>query len=168
MVVQALNWHAVPLRALALCALTAGCGERPGWEPDDDSAADTGDDDTQVGDEPVISDLTIEPSGDASLCHVLLSWHCEDGDGDLGSESGTIHLYTSFDDTRYVWPWTEGVWPLHTLDVQVEVLVSAPVGEPHVLPATVYDVEVWIVDLSGNESNRLAVPGWASPNSECE
>lgn len=153
--------------ALWTAAVGTSCAERQGWEPDDDSSTSSGDDDTELGDEPVISALTIEPSGDATLCHVVLQWHCEDGDGDLGSESGTIHLYTSFDDTRYVWAWSEGVWPLHSMDVQVEVLVSDPVGEAHVLPATEYDVEVWIVDLSGNESNRLTVPGWLSPDEEC-
>jgi len=154
------------LGALAMLLLGAGCGERPGWEPDDDSAGDD-DDDTDIGDVPMISDLAIEPSGDAALCHAVLQWHCEDGDGDLGSESGTIHLYTTFDDTQYVWPWSEGVWPLHSLDVSVEVLVSQPVGEAHVLPATEYDVEVWIVDLSGNESNRLTVTDWMSPDDTC-
>ena len=157
------------LLALALpLVLGAGC---PAAD-DDDSA---GDDDGIDEDAPVLSDLKLEHASDGSGgCIVFVSWTAKDADGDLsGKDEDTdewlpVDLKVKFDDVGCSWGYSiHRDPPVHEVDITVDIPVGGVIGSCHVDSDEEYDVEVYMYDLAGRESNHLLEEAWESPTEDC-
>ena len=102
------------------------------------------------------------PSGNG--CFVDIGWHVEDADGDLSEPSA----FVAFGDTELQWniqlvqeP------PIFAYDFDLHIQVNAP-DHTQLDAAGEYDVELWIVDDAGHESNRIGEVGWTAPTENCQ
>ncbi len=148
------------LAALLSFVLVLGCDP----EGDDDSA---GDDDTDAVDPnaPVLSELLIQSAvnGDDE-CMVTVRWDCDDADGDL--HGSTFYIY--FSEELFTGQWDmQGVPPHYSAEYSYQLQVDGPIAEPSIDSESEYDVELYMRDLSGLESNHLTEDGYESPDSNC-
>ncbi len=140
-------------------ALATGC------EADDDDDS-SGDDDDQVDpNAPVLSDLSIKSARDSNDdCIVSVEWTCDDADGDL--DGSTFYIY--FSDISITGQWDmQGTPPFNHAEYDVELKVDGAVAEDSIDSNTTYDVEVYMRDFAGLESNHLTEPGYESPDENC-
>ncbi len=156
--------------------LLAGCPTQgTPWTPDDDDDDDSavaddddvGDDDTYTDPVPQIFDLAFTPGMVGEDCVLTISWAAQDGDGDLASPDDFIHAWTIFSGDQWIWPLDLGDKPLHATTMSVEMLVAMDSGQPFIQPGTVVDVEVYIQDIAGNESNHLVEHSYTAPGADC-
>ena len=141
----------------------AGC---PGNDDDDDSAAGDDDDDTSAVDPnaPVLSDLDVSYGGGSSNCRVFVEWIWDDADGDYNG--GSINYSLNGDPGNFVWN-LESEGEIFHYDVGIEFVVGASMEDPALSAESTYDIEVWMTDGAGNESNHLVEEGFDTPNTEC-
>ena len=135
---------------LAFAAIVAGCGgDDDDDDSDDDSTSDDDDDDDDVGTTPVIDTLNPYYSGDTDGAYVgdpvNMNFHFTDGDANL--MGGSIHFAVGGTDAGSVEitydPGTDGY-----ITTAATVTETWPVGPT--------ELEVYIVDAAGEESNTLS------------
>jgi hypothetical protein len=156
------------LVTLVVAVLFVGC---PSGD-DDDSA---GDDDGVDPLAPVLSDLELQHASDGSDgCIVFVKWTVTDEDGDLAGkdeETGdwlAIEVKTKFDDGGCNWVYTiQRDPPVNEVDLDVDIPVGGVIGSCYVNADETYDVEVYLFDLAGRESNHLVELEWDSPTEDC-
>ncbi len=156
--------------ALAPLALVlSGC---PAGDDDDSAAGDDDDEPDPLA--PVLSDLELEHGGGASACKVYLQFHAEDEDGDMGADDGSgegvpVEIVTLFGDRETHWMYTLNAGEVFTSDFSLDYPVGGVLGQddPYVDADTEYDVEVWMFDIAGRESNHLLEEGYETPGTDC-
>ncbi len=156
------------LSLLLSLAVLGGCPA-----DDDDSAGD--DDDGEDPLAPVLSDLKLQHASDGSDgCTVFVKWTVTDEDGDLAGkdeETGdwlAVEVKTKFDDGGCNWVYTiQRDPPVYEVDLDVDIPVGGVIGSCSVNADETYDVEVYMYDLAGRESNHLYELEWDSPTEDC-
>jgi hypothetical protein len=150
------------------CLVLSGC---PSGD-DDDSAGD--DDDGPDPLAPVLTDIELEHGGGADNCKVYLQFHAEDADGDMGADDGSgegvpVEIVTLFGTSETHWMYTLNAGEVMTWDFSLDYPVGGVLGQqdPYVDPDTEYDVEVYMYDIAGHESNHLIEEGYETPGTDC-
>ena len=134
---------------------------------DDDDSAATGDDDDAVpGEAPVLTDLVVTHAIASDECRAYITFAGTDADGDIATSS----VWVGFNPAPpFSWTFDTGsAPPLHEVAYAIDILISDGAVVPHVKAEEVYDVEVWVFDEAGNESNHLMQAKWQAPTQECE
>jgi len=155
---------------LPLGIVLMGC---PTDDDDDDSAVGDDDDDDSINPlAPVLSDLEVEHGGGASACRVVVQFHVEDEDGDLAASDGAggyvaIPLYIEFGIEQFAYNFTIEGEASFVQDLSLDFYLEEHEDDPVISPDTEYDVEVWLYDVAGNESNHLVEEGYETPATDC-
>ncbi len=132
--------------------------------PDETACESVGDDDDVDPNAPVLSELDVSYGGGASNCRVFVEWIWDDADGDYNG--GTINYSLDGDPGNFVWN-LESDGEIFHYDVGIEFIVGVSLDEPALTAESTYDIEVWMTDGAGNESNHLVEEGFETPNTEC-